>query len=167
MLAILIIGLVLIIAFIVIVVSVNKKSDIGKIYKTTEGFLRGNKRNKEVRRIVVIDQRDDTAIAYSKIYSLEGKEDKLDEGKDFVKDLILKPEDHSSLTEDSIIGNNFKINRNKCGTPVTIYPDELEETNDKVTSEELKTINDSIIKKNKYKKSRKSKIKKWKNHFKK
>ena len=164
MFIILIIGLILIITFIVIYISIKNKSAIGKIYKTTEGFLRGNKRNKEVRRIVVIDQRDDTAIAFSKIYSLKGKEKKIN--KSFVPNLILRPEEHPSLTEDSIVGDNFKISRNKDGNPITIYPDELNETNDQVTSQELKIIKDSVINKNPHKKTRKRTIKKWKKHFK-
>ena len=57
--------------------------------------------------------------------------------------------------------------RKKDNKIVSIYPNELTETNDKVTSEELKIITDSIIKKNKHNKTRKNTLKKCKNHFKK
>lgn len=143
----------------------KKKSDIGKIYQTTDGFLTSNKRNKKSRKVIVIDQRDDSAVAITKIYSKDGKDTENNEA--FIKDLVLDPKEHPSLTKKSVVGTNLKINRNNSKNPSVIYSTDLIETNDSVNTQELKIIKDAIINKNKHKKTRKKTIKKWKNHFKK
>ena len=53
------------------------KPDTQKIYKTTDGYLGGDSKNKKPRHVVVVDQRvDDGALAVSKIHSKEGKKEK-------------------------------------------------------------------------------------------
>ena len=52
----------------------KKKSDVGKIYQTTDGFFNDKPHIKKPRRVVALQQRkDDGAIVVSKIYSKEEK----------------------------------------------------------------------------------------------
>lgn len=53
----------------------KQKSDVRKIYKTTDGYLAGNERSKKPRRVAVVKQRkDDGAMAVVKIYSKKRQE---------------------------------------------------------------------------------------------
>lgn len=155
--------LIIIIVTIILIIK-KKKSNIGKIYQTTDGFLTSNKRNKKNRKVIVVDQRDDKAVAITKIYSKDGKDTENNEA--FIKELVLDPKDHPSLTKKSVVGTNLKIGRKKDNQITSIFPSELKETNDSVNMQELKIIKDAIINKNKHSKTRKKTLKKWKKHFK-
>ena len=72
----------------------KQKSDVRKIYKTTDGYFTRSDKNTKPRRVAVVKQRkDDGAMAVVKIYSKKDKS-----GKAYVEKLVLKPENHSSLT---------------------------------------------------------------------
>ena len=77
-------------------------STVGKIMKTTDGFL-GNRSNiKKPRRVAVIEQReDDGAVAIVRIFKKKGK--RADDPHAYVQELTLLPQDHTSLTEESIV----------------------------------------------------------------
>ena len=133
-----------------------KKSYVGKIYKTTDGYFTGSNHIKKPRRVAVIHQRkDDNAVAVVKIRS---KKDKV--SNYYIPKLILKPKNHPSLTKDSIVENNIIVGKKEDGKFKSIYTTEFVELNDKLTRSELRKIKKAT------KKSNKNKIKKWKRHFK-
>lgn len=140
------------------------KPDVGKFYKTTDGFFNNRDDITKPRTVVVIDQRiDDQAIAISKVYSKKNRS-----GKAY-QDLTLHPEDHPSLTEDSLVGTSIQIGR-KIGKDdyKAIYPSDLQSLNDKLSNIELHKVKNGIGGTDKkHKQTAKRKLKKWKKHFKK
>lgn len=148
----------------------KRKNDIGKIYRTYDGFFQGKKHITKERNVVVVDQRDDGALAVSKIVSKKGKSDNTR-----VKNLTLKPKKHPSLTEDSLV--ELKVEHGhkneKGGVPLPIMSEDLNKDEngkkltipeDSVTKKELKKIR-SQQKKND-KRHHKTTNKRWHNHFK-
>ena len=143
----------------------KKQSDIGKIYKTTDGYFTKNSKQKKPRNVAVVEQRkDDGALAVCKIYSQEGKS-----GKSYIGDLILKPENHPSLKENSLVGRQILIGRkDREGNYTAIFSRDFTETSDKLTKKERKHIRKNAGGETRQnKKTNKKKIKKWKKHFKK
>lgn len=142
----------------------KKKSDIRKIYKTTDGYLGGRHDIKKPRLVAVIDQRkDDGALAVVKIYSKRNKE-----GKAFLKKPVLKPKRHSSLTEPSIVGKKMHIGVKVNETYKPIVARDMKPTGDKLTFCERLLILFGVKGKTKeQKKAHKTKIKKWRRHFRK
>lgn len=140
------------------------KSDVRKIYKTTDGYLAGNERSNKPRRVAVVKQRkDDGAMAVVKIYSKKDKS-----GKMYVDKLVLKPENHSSLTEDSIVGRRVYVGtKNKEGKYIPIFDRDLKATDDKLTKKEHRTVMKQAGGETKQnRKTNKKKLKAWKKHFK-
>lgn len=146
----------------------RKKPDVGKIYKTTDGYFNNKPKITKTRRVVVVEQRkDDKAVAVAKIASKAGKESKI--GKDYIPDLILKPDKHSSLTSDSIVGRQVHIGVKKEGNqPQPIFTQNLDDTKDRLTKKELRKVRKGVQNADpRNRKTYKSKIKKWFNHFRK
>lgn len=142
----------------------RKKPDIGRIYKTTDGFLANNPANRKSRNIAVVDQRtDDQAVAVVKIYSKKGKD-----GKNCIRKVVLKPSDHTVLTEDSIVGQRVIIGRKDGTSFQVIHSRDLTSTDDHLTKNEYSQIRKGIggpTKKNQ--KSTKKKLRRWHKHFRK
>lgn len=137
--------------------------DVGKIYKTTDGYFNSNKRNKKPRRIIVVHQRDDKAVAVTKIYSKKEKK-----GNAYINGLVLKPKNHPSLTEDSIVSNSLIYGKNIPNQKQKhkIFPTDLESTNDKLTAKEYQIVKTKInADTKKHKKARDKTLSRWKNHF--
>ena len=145
-----------------------RKKDKRKIFKTTDGYFTDRADIKKPRRVAAIDQRrDDGALAVTKIYSKKDKS-----GKRYIDKLVLKPKDHSSLTEDSLVGNNVLI-AVKVKTPdgqeeyKPIFKGELEETGDKLKIKEYVEVKRKISNDTpQHRKTYKAKMKKWHKHFK-
>lgn len=145
----------------------KKKKDVGKIYTTTDGYLSNKPYIKKKREVAAVDQRkDDGALAVVKIYSKKNKD-----GKAFIDKLVLRPQEHSSLTEDSIVGKQIYIgikSTDKAGkaTFKPIFTRDLRETNDKLTKREQKIVKKGIKgNSSKDAKIRKTTRKRWHNHF--
>ena len=136
----------------------------GAIMKTTDGFFANNKRNKKERRVVVYSKRkDDGALAISKIHKKQGQKP-----ANYIQNLDLQPNKHSSLTETSVIEKRviFGIkDKNNNYTPIFIG--DLQKTNDKLKCRErhkyIKGIGGDT---KQHKKTLKNTTKKWKKHFK-
>ncbi len=146
----------------------KKESAVKKIYVTTDGYFNNRSDIKKSRLIAVIEQRkDDGALAVVKIYSEDGKEQKI--GKTFIPGLVLTPENHPALTQNSIIGRQVtigvkRINQDK---PICLYPDDFCETGDALTNKEYKKVKKEVHNDDpKHRKTFKEKIKKWLKHFK-
>lgn len=126
----------------------RRKSDVGKIYTTTDGYFTQNPAITKKRRVAVIDQRDsDGALAVTKIYSKYDENGKERKGKAYIPGLTLSPKKHSSLKKDSVVGTQVHIGTKKAGakTPAEknyrpIYKWELKKTRDKLAKSELKTV---------------------------
>lgn len=137
----------------------GKGSDVKKIYKTTDGLFMGRTDITKPRRVAAIEQRkDDGALAVVKIYSKKGRDGKL-----YIDKLVLKPEDHGSLTEDSIVGSKLLVGiktKTESGEEYKpLFERDFTETGDRLTKKEHKAIKKGI--RNKWT------AKKWKKHFKK
>lgn len=142
-------------------------SFVGKILKTTDGMFNGRSDIKKPRPVAIIEQREDGAFALVKIHKKAGKKGGL-----YIKDLVLTPEDHLSLSEDSIIENRLYIGKNIKDPQgngkiyIPIYLRDLEDRNDKLTPAEydaiLKAIQgDTQKKREQYEK----KIEDWRNFY--
>lgn len=146
----------------------GKKKSVRKIYKTTDGYFTARPDIKKPRRVAAIDQRkDDGALAVVKIHSKKDKN-----GNHYVDKVVLKPEKHCSLTEDSIVESRVYIGV-KEETPEgylykPIYPADLIDTGDKLNHTELQGIKKGAggsTRKNR--KTYKKTMRKWRNHFRK
>ena len=140
------------------------KSDVRKIYKTTDGYFTRSDKNTKPRRVAVVKQRkDDGAMAVVKIYSKKDKS-----GKAYVEKLVLKPEKHSSLTEDSIVGRRVYVGtKNKAGEYTPIFDRDFTPTNDKLTKKEHRSVMKQAGGETKqHKKTSRKLLKSWKKHFK-
>ncbi len=130
----------------------RRKSDVGKIYTTTDGYFTQNPAITKNRRIAVIDQRDsDGALAVTKIYSKYDENGKERKGKAYIPGLTLSPKKHSSLKKDSVVGTQVHIGTKKAGvkTPAEknyrpIYVRELTRTRDKLSKEELEVVQANV-----------------------
>ena len=141
----------------------KKRNDEGKIYQTTDGFFYDNniKRNKKKRLVVAVNQRDDGAVTVAKIHSKNGKNE-----KNYIKGLILKPNDHSSLSTDSVISIRNILGVRRNGLKYPIYPDNLTKTSDELSKREIMIVKKKIGGKNfKERKTYKKTLRKWKKHF--
>ena len=143
----------------------TRKPDVKQIYKTTDGYLSGNARNKKPRHVVVVDQRvDDGALAVSKIHSKEGKK-----GDWHIKHLTLKPKKHESLTKPSAVEHRVIVGVKEPGTKryKPIKSRDMQKTNDRVTNCEYKRIKRGLGGKTRANRTTaKNTLAKWHNHFK-
>lgn len=146
-----------------------KPDKTGRIYKTTDGYLSGRSDIKKPRNIAAIEQRkDDGALAVVKVYSRKGKEQKLKEGKNYIPKLVLKPKKHAALKKDSIVGRQVivGVKQGNGKPPKSIFPGDLEKTQDKLTKKELKKIQAEVQNDNpKNRAHHEAKMKKWRKHF--
>ena len=143
----------------------KKKSEEGKILKTIDGYFNDRPDIDKTRRVVVIEQRkDDGAVAVVKIYSQKDRK-----GKAFIANLILTPEEHKALTENSIVGSQVIIGvKQKNGAFKPIFTRELTETGDELTEEELKTVKKGVHNDTpKHRQTYRTKMKRWRRHFRK
>lgn len=142
----------------------RKKSGVGKIFTTTDGFFNDKPHIKKPRRVVAVQQRkDDGAVAVSKIYSKEEKK-----GTAYIENLVLLPENHISLDKASLIGTSVIFGvKKKDGSYKAIYQSDLTDTNDKLTKRENKLVQKNVQNNTKqHRKTYKRTVKKWKKHFK-
>lgn len=161
---------VLVVAIVVTVIVHKRKkkraiNDVGKILETIDGYFNDRPDIDKSRRIAVIEQRkDDGAIAVVKIYSQKGKS-----GKAYIANLVLTPEEHKSLTENSIVGSQVIIGvKQKNGSFKPIFTRELTETEDELSSDELKAVKKGVHNDTpKHKRTYKDKMKRWRRHFRK
>ena len=143
----------------------KKGTDVRKIMKTTDGYFTKNYKIKKPRTVAVVMQRkDDGALAVVKIHSAEGK------GREhFMEGIVLKADKHTALTEDSVVGKHIIVgtkDANKKFSP--IYARDLVDTQDKITSKERRKILKGVGGKDKkHHKSEMEKVKRWKKRFKK
>ncbi|MCD8309458.1 MAG: hypothetical protein LUD19_06360 [Clostridia bacterium] len=141
------------------------KSDKRKIYKTTDGYFNDKAYIKKPRRVAVVHQRkDDGAVAVVKIYSKKEKK-----GKAYINNLTLKPDKHSSITEDSVVGSqvNFGV-KSSNNNYRAIKTRDLVDTGDKLTTGEYRKVKKGIQNDtSQHRKTYKNTVKKWKNHFRK
>ena len=146
----------------------KKRSDIKKIYKTTDGMLTNRPDIDKPRRVAAIEQRkDDGALAVVKIRSKKGKG-----GKSYKKEVVMKTENHISLTEESIVEKRVyigvKIETEEGTTFKPIFDRELEDTGDRLTNGEYRKVKRGVAGETKqHRKTYKSKMKRWRKHFKK
>ncbi|MDE7162788.1 MAG: hypothetical protein K2O44_01755 [Clostridia bacterium] len=120
-------------------------------------------RNKKSRSVAAIKQRkNDGAVVLVKLSKLEGKEGKI--GKTFIPGVILKPKNHPSLTKDTVVGRETVMGiKQSDSTYKPIYPNDLENTNDKLTNKELRKVRRGVHNaKPKHRKTYKRKLKNWK-----
>ncbi len=146
----------------------EKPSAIKKIYVTTDGYFSNRPDIKKSRLIAVLEQReDDGAIAIVKIFSKDGKEQKI--GKTFIPGLILRPSEHPAISKESIVGRQviIGVKRNNQTKPKSLYPNDFEDTGDKLTDIEYKKIKEEVHNDEpKFRNSFNKKLRKWFNHFK-
>ena len=142
-----------------------RKPDVKQIYKTTDGYLGGDSKNKKPRHVVVVDQRvDDGALAVSKIHSKEGKK-----GDCHIKHLTLKPKKHESLTKPSAVEHRVIVGVKEPGTKKykPINSRDMQKMNDKVTNCEYKKIKRGLGGKTRTNRiTAKNTLAKWHDHFK-
>ena len=144
-----------------------KKTNKRKIYVTTDGYLEYKSHINKPRHIVVVDQRDDGALAVSKIHTV--KEKNLNVA---VKNLILKPKKNRlTITEDSFVENKVYISRKITNANNVsyelFYPENFTDTHEKLSIIEFAKLKHNLQNNNEHqKKAHKNKMEKWKNHFK-
>lgn len=138
----------------------RRKKDVRKIYKTTDGLFNSRPEIKKPRRVAAIDQRrDDGALAVVKIYSKKDKS-----GKYIIDKLVLTPDKHSSLTEDSVVGNQAIFGIKDGNTYRAILPSDMVDTADKLSGKEYKKVKKSVANDNpKHRKTYRKKRRRWKN----
>ena len=136
----------------------KKSSDVKKIYKTTDGMFTGRPDIDKPRRVATVAQRkDDGALAVVKIYSKKDRN-----GKAYIDKLVLKPEEHTSLTEESIVGSKVLVGvkvKTKNGEEFKpLFRGDLVDTGDRLTTKEHKAVKKGV--------RNKGTVKKWRKHFK-
>lgn len=142
----------------------KRKSDVRKIYKTTDGYFTQNPSNRKPRSVAVIKQRkDDGALAVCKIHSKDGKNEKRK-----VQGLTLSPKKHKSLKVDSVVSSNpIVATKDKAGKFKPIFKGDLSSTGDKLTKKEhrriMKNLGGGV---EKHKKTSNELLQNWDNHFK-
>lgn len=152
------------VAIVCALVKKKRKSAIGKIYKTTDGFLSDNPKNRKKRNVVAVEQRKfDGAIAVCKVF---GKDEKKT-GDFYVDNLTLSPKDHPTLTKDSLVERRVTWGVKRNGKHEPIYRKNLVFTNDRLTKQEYKSFKKQIGgKTQKNRKTYRNTRRKWKNGFK-
>ena len=134
--------------------------------KTTDGFLGDKPHIKKTRRVAVVEQReDDGAVALVRIFKKKGK--RADDPHAYVQELVLLPDNHSSLTEESIVEAKVILGIQTANKQKkSIYPDDLSATDDKLTDQELKHIQENVHNdKEQHRETFLNKLKRWFNHF--
>ena len=129
--------------------------------------MSGKQSVQKPRRVAVIEQRkSDGAVTVAKIFKLKGKENKI--GKTFIPGVILKPESHTSFTENSVVGRETIMGvKQSNGSFKAIYTSDLTSTNDRLTRKELKKVRRGVHNDQcKHRKAYKRKLRKWKKSFK-
>lgn len=156
---ILLISIILIIIGIILFFLENKnnKTTIGKIYKVTDGYFSFSKTSKKPRRVIVVDERRDGALAVVKLYSKENKNP-----EHYLAAPILSTNNHKSLTKDTILDRNIKISRRKNKKIKLIKENNLKSLNDKLSFNEMKTMYENLY----TIESNKNKMIHWKDRFK-
>lgn len=142
----------------------NKTKDVGKIFKTTDGLFNNKPKIKKPRNVAVIEQRkDDGAVGVVKIYSQENKS-----GKAYIESLVLTPDKHKALKENSIVGSQIILGiKIKEGEFKALYPMDFTDTGDKLSKKELKTVKNNIQNDTvQHRKTHTKKVQSWKKHFK-
>lgn len=164
-----IIVLIVILLFLIIRFYLKKKNHIGKIYTTYDGITNGNKNIKKKRKVVVVDQSNDD-LAISKLH--EYKEDRIDYS---LPDIIISPENHPSLSKDSLVENKvfYGIKDSKNSNWRTIKIDDLNkrrdgssynEPKDQLTNIELIKVKKAVKKETNKSKQKKKIYRLWKKH---
>lgn len=145
----------------------RKKSAVGEIFNTTDGFLTNRPHIKKPRSVAATEQRKkDGAVAVVKISSKDGKEEKI--GKNFIPGLELSPEKHKALTQNSIVGRQVVFGIKDGDTFKAIYVSDLTASGDKLTRKELRKIRKEVHNYClKHRKAYKKKRRKWRKGFKK
>lgn len=139
----------------------KSKSDEGKILQTTDGFFNNKPSIKKSRAVVVVHQRkDDRAIAVAKIHSKEEKR------TNNMKKPVLSPERHSSLKQLSTVEKRIYYGRKTETGLVPIKKENMIDSGDAVTKNELRQIKKGIDNTPQHKKTHKETLRKWENHFK-
>lgn len=141
----------------------KKKNYTNKILQSSDGFIAGLDKKIKPRKVLVVSQRDDDALAISKLYSKKGKNT-----KNIINKVILSPKNHSSLTKKTVVGKRVHYGRKINGNYVPFYMSDFNDTNDRITKLEKSSIN-KYKRKNDLKdyKQTKKALNKWKNRFKK
>ena len=144
-----------------------KKSNVTKVYITTDGYFTDRSDIKKRRVVAVLEQRNsDGAVAVVKVFSKEGKEANI--GKTFIPGLTLLPQDHSTLTQESIVGRQVQFgvkHADKTYTP--IFLSDMVATEDRLTRSELRRIRKEVHNDTRqHRKTYKDKKKKWQKSFK-
>ncbi len=142
----------------------RKPKEVGKIYKTTDGYLSDNPTNKKKRNVVVVEQRKkDGAVAVSKIRSKKGNN-----GKNYVDGLTLSPTEHKGITKPSVVETRVIFGVKRKGEHTPILRKDLTATKDKLTRREMRKVNKQKGGKTKQnKQTYRNTRRKWKNGFKK
>lgn len=146
----------------------KQKSSVGKIYKTTDGNLGGDKSNKKPRKVIAIEQRkSDGAVVVTKIYSKKGK-NAADKSK-YIQDVELQPgKKHQSITEPSIVSKRAIFGRKEEDNFSPITPQSMTTANDKLKKGELRKVRKGIQSDTKkHRKTYKKTVRRWKKGFKK
>lgn len=141
----------------------TKNRDVRKIYQTTDGYFNDRLDIKKTRKVAVIHQRDDKAVVVVKLYSKKNKV-----GNAYIENLVLYPEKHKSLSEETLIGNSLIYGKSVNGKKHKIDPNDFTYTEDKLTHTEYHKIRCKVnADTRQHKKTRNKTIKRWKSHFKK
>jgi len=140
-----------------------KKTDIRKIYKTTDGYLGGKDKIKKPRLIIVIEQRDDKAVGVVKLFSKDGKKN----NSTISNVEILPNKNRKSITKVSLVGSRLHIGRKNGNNFEPLYTMNFYDTKEKISLVELFNIKSNIQNDTKeHRRLYKSKVKRWKKHFK-
>lgn len=140
----------------------RKPKEVGKIYKTTDGYLSNNPANKKKRNVVVVEQRKkDGAVAVSKIRSKKGNNE-----KNYVDGLTLLPTEHKGITKPSVVETRVIFGVKRGGKHTPIFASDIEKTRDRLTKKEMRKLNKqkggkSTQNRRTFRKTRK----KWRNGF--
>ena len=113
---------------------------------------------------MVKQRKRDGALAVAKIHTPEGKK-----SENFVKGVVLKPENHSSLKKDSVVSKKIIVGtKDKDKNYKPIYKGDLVDTGDKLTKKEHRKILKGAGGTDKeHHKSEKKKVKRWEQGFRK
>ncbi|MCM1296736.1 MAG: hypothetical protein NC311_14455 [Muribaculaceae bacterium] len=138
----------------------KKRSDVGKIMRTTDGYFANNPNNKKQRNVVVLDQRaDDGALAVVKLHRQKDKHTNI------LKGFVLKKKKHSALTADSVTETRVYVGT-KSKQP--IFKGDLTDTKDKLTWREKRNLKRHAGGNTKqHRQTTRHKLKRWHNHFRK
>lgn len=143
------------------------KKSVGKIYKTTDGNLGGDRTNTKSRSVIAIQQRrSDGAVAVTKVHSKKGKNPS-DRSK-YIQGIELTPKKHPALKKPSIVEKRAIFGQKEGKTYKPIRIRDLEDTGDKLKGKELRKVRKGIQNDTKdHRKTYKKTVKRWKKRFKK